>query len=77
MGRKNRRNKAEYDGRLGFNPNKYINHDNARGERYERSNQSPHRGEVWFAELGYHGDTSVQNGCRLVIIVSNDECERY
>ena len=35
--------------------------------------QTPHRMEVWFAELGYHGNTSVQDGCRPVIIVSNDD----
>ena len=73
MGRKNRRSKAEYDDRLGFNPNKYISHSHLPDERHARPYQTPHRGEVWFAELGYHGNTSVQDGCRPVIIVSNDE----
>ncbi len=30
------------------------------------------RGEVWFAQLGYHSGTSVQAGCRPVFVVSND-----
>ena len=38
-----------------------------------RSSRSPHRGEVWFVELGHHGNTSVQGGCRPVLIISNDE----
>ena len=73
MGRKNRRNRAEYDTRLGFNPKKYINRSYLPDERLTRPCQTPHRGEVWFAELGYHGNTSVQDGCRPVIIVSNDD----
>lgn len=32
----------------------------------------PHRGEIWFADLGDHYDTSVQSGSRPVLIVSND-----
>ena len=66
VGRKNRRNKREYRDRLGFNPNKYIQPEH-------QSYRTPYRGEVWFAELGYHPGTSVQNGCRPVLIVSNDK----
>lgn len=33
---------------------------------------NPSRGEVWFAQLGYHSGTSVQAGCRPVFVVSND-----
>ena len=73
MGRKNRRNKAEYDNRLGFNPRQYISPGYFPERRYERPYRTPHRGEVWFAELGYHRDSSVQDGCRPVIIVSNDD----
>ena len=32
----------------------------------------PRRGDIWFADLGDHPGTSVQGGCRPVIIVSND-----
>ena len=31
-----------------------------------------HRGDVFFAELGYHEGTSIQNGCRPVLVVSNN-----
>lgn len=33
----------------------------------------PYRGEVWFAELGFHPGTSVQDGCRPVLVISNDK----
>lgn len=32
----------------------------------------PHRGDIWFADLGCHPGTSIQAGCRPVFIVSND-----
>lgn len=32
----------------------------------------PHRGEIWYADLGDHYDTSVQSGSRPVLIISND-----
>ncbi|MBQ9632931.1 MAG: type II toxin-antitoxin system PemK/MazF family toxin [Lachnospiraceae bacterium] len=31
-----------------------------------------HRGEVWYADLGRFDNTSVQRGCRPVLIISND-----
>lgn len=34
---------------------------------------TPYRGEVWFADLGIHPGTSVQEGRRPVLIVSNDK----
>ena len=34
--------------------------------------RTPHRGDIWFAELGDHTGTSVQGGCRPVLIISND-----
>lgn len=37
-----------------------------------RQLHNPSRGEVWFAQLGYHPGTSVQAGCRPVFVVSND-----
>ena len=30
------------------------------------------RGEVWYADLGAHPDTSIQEGCRPVLVVSNN-----
>jgi mRNA interferase MazF len=38
-----------------------------------RPYRTPYRGEVWFAELGSHPGTSVQDGCRPVLIISNDK----
>ena len=35
-------------------------------------NRMPHRGDIWFADLGSHPGTSIQAGCRPVFIVSND-----
>jgi mRNA interferase MazF len=35
--------------------------------------RGPRRGDIWFADLGKHPGTSVQSGCRPVLIVSNDE----
>ena len=36
-----------------------------------------HRGEVWFTELGSHYGTSVQSGCRPVIVVSNNTANEF
>ena len=30
------------------------------------------RGEVWYADLGAHPDTGIQEGCRPVLVVSNN-----
>ncbi|MGO5291313.1 type II toxin-antitoxin system PemK/MazF family toxin [Porcincola sp. LCP21S3_C12] len=38
----------------------------------EDLHRAPKRMEIWFAELGNHSDTSVQGGCRPVLIVSNN-----
>ena len=32
----------------------------------------PQRGDIWFADLGSHPDSSVQSGCRPVIVISNN-----
>ena len=37
----------------------------------------PHRGEIWFADLGIGSGTSVQRGCRPVFVVSNDIGNRH
>lgn len=36
------------------------------------ASRCPQRGDIWFADLGKHPGTSVQEGCRPVFIVSND-----
>lgn len=41
-------------------------------DHVSRPLHNPSRGEVWFAQLGYHPGTSVQAGCRPVLVVSND-----
>ena len=80
MGRKNRRNPMDYQIGLGFDPQKYIRQERPyvpREQAAEQSPVTPRRGEVWFAELGEHAGTSVQDGCRPVVIVSNDMGNRY
>lgn len=32
----------------------------------------PQRGDIWFADLGSHPYSSVQSGCRPVIVISNN-----
>ena len=39
----------------------------------ERPYRVPYRGEIWVAQLGSHPNTSVQEGCRPVLIVSNNK----
>ena len=83
MGRKNRRKKRVFKRRFGFNTKRYIGsaaqiHDmhNAAPITLDAAANSvqrtPHRGDIWFAELGDHTGTSVQRGCRPVLIISND-----
>ena len=84
VGRKNRRGEIEYRQRLGFNPDRYT----AKKELSRNRNRStythpsvkakpayriPCRGEIWVARLGSHPNTSIQEGCRPVLIVSNDK----
>ena len=40
-------------------------------------NPRPRRGDIWFARLGNHYDTSVQSGTRPVFIISNDTGNRF
>lgn len=76
MGRKNRRNRCEYHTGLGFNPNKYVSR--AGEARHQENSSHPIvRGAICFAELGNHTGTSVQGGCRPVLVVSNNANNRY
>ena len=77
---------------LGFNPNKYINRRDYRNSQNNQNSwtdsnlasvdtqhpfHAPERGSVWFADLGEHYGSSVQSGCRPVMIVSNDMGNRH
>ena len=79
LGRKNRRKKTEYRSRLGFNPGKYVSKSNCTHgvHTLTHENRMPHRGDIWFADLGSHPGTSIQAGCRPVFIVSNDIGNSY
>lgn len=66
MPRRNRR-RIEKHG-LGFNPDRYIQQSIKKLPRA----RDVRRGEVWFAELGKHPGTSVEEGCRPVLVISND-----
>ncbi len=73
MARKNRRIKNEYRNGLGFDPRKYITPQHTPSlYQFKEDSRIPQRGEVWFADLGSHPDSSVQGGCRPVIILSNN-----
>lgn len=73
MARKNRRMKNEYRKGLGFDPRKYITPQHTPSPyRFKVDSRIPQRGEVWFADLGRHPNSSVQGGCRPVIILSNN-----
>ena len=82
MGRKNRRSEKEYRQRLGFNPGKYTKPTGLPASRAaymrpavrtDKPYRIPYRGEIWVAHLGSHPNTSVQEGSRPVLIVSNDK----
>ena len=78
VGRKNKRKKKEYRGRRGFDPRMYVTEYRSPEPPAVKSlpgnsiGRPPHRGEIWFTDLGEHPGTSVQSGCRPVLIVSND-----
>lgn len=74
MARKNRRMKNEYRRGLGFDPRKYISDSSHAQHKHEKteSSRSPQRGDIWFANLGSHPYSSVQSGCRPVIVISNN-----
>lgn len=83
MGRKNKRKRSAYSRKMRTNPKRLIAkkpeqvhkspviQGTADGQE-EHVGITPHRGEIWFAELGEHPGTSVQEGCRPAFIVSND-----
>lgn len=71
MARKNNRMKTEYHRGLGFDPRKYISAPMQRTS-YVLPDRTPQRGDIWFARLGTHPNSSVQGGTRPVIIISND-----
>ncbi|MBQ6041897.1 MAG: type II toxin-antitoxin system PemK/MazF family toxin [Oscillospiraceae bacterium] len=71
MARKNNRMKTEYHRGLGFDPRKYISAPALRPTHRE-PDRTPQRGDIWFANLGTHPNSSVQSGTRPVIIISND-----
>ena len=68
MGRKNRRKESAYSRKM-RNPEKLISKPQT---DIVHSGVAPDRGDIWFAELGKHPGTSVQEGCRPVFIMSND-----
>lgn len=73
MARKNNRLKTEYHRGLGFDPRKYITAP-AKPVHYKHpdTDRTPQRGDIWFANLGSHPQSSVQSGCRPVIVISNN-----
>lgn len=68
MARKNNRMKTEYHRGLGFDPRKYI----TAPVHHVLPERTPQRGDIWFANLGTHPNSSVQSGTRPVVIISND-----
>lgn len=68
--------KTEYHRGLGFDPRKYMSapvpsHTHWKHENDDNS-RTPQRGDIWFADLGSHPYSSVQAGCRPVIVISNN-----
>lgn len=71
MARKNNRMKTEYRKGFDFDPKKYISAP-APKITSNTHNRTPQRGDVWFADLGGHPNSSVQGGIRPVIVLSNN-----
>ena len=71
MARKNNRMKTEYHRGLGFDPRKFISAPVQR-TAYNLPDRTPQRGDIWFANLGAHPNSSVQSGTRPVVIISNN-----
>ncbi len=73
MARKNNRLKTEYHRGLGFDPRKYITKPSTPiYHKHPDTDRTPQRGDIWFANLGNHPYSSVQSGCRPVIVISNN-----
>lgn len=91
MGRKNKRKKSAYYRSMKGDPRKMIEKKYIRQGINEAGVGAtalksaiageqciaPKRGEIWFAELGCHPGTSVQEGCRPVLVMSNDTANHY
>ena len=75
MGRKNRRNKNEYQRKLGFDPNRYIT-KYVEPKKPVRLFKEPKRNEIWFARLSYERNSCIQYGCRPVFIISTTRANR-
>ena len=52
--------------------NEYTGHTGTDDIPQQESGRIPQRGDIWFVDLGFHPGTSVQDGCRPVVILSND-----
>ncbi len=72
MTSKNKRMKNEYRRGLGFDPREYISAPDRNSEHENNNVRTPQRGDIWFANLGSHPYSSVQSGCRPVIVISNN-----
>ena len=84
MARKNKRAKTEYYQGLDFDPKKYTTPSasltplplppqvNEQYEKCRKLNRTPQRGDIWFASLGSHVNSCVQDGIRPVVILSNN-----
>lgn len=86
LGRKNKRKKSAYYRRMKGDPRKmiekkYIRRDINVAGKSDVSEKpailaeqfiAPKRGEIWFVDLGTHPGTSVQEGRRPAVILSND-----
>lgn len=91
MGRKNKRKKSAYYRKLRINPKMnpkrlvskgtQPERETAAGEHTDSTEQAcartPQRGEIWFAEFGTHPGTSVQEGCRPALVISNDTANQH
>ena len=76
MPRRNNRNSKDYRQRLGFSPQKYLSNPAMLGRRLEgqwTESSQPYRGDIWFAYLGPHQGAYVIEGCRPVLVISNNE----
>ncbi len=81
MGRKNKRKmnafypsrsqRSSYAWRDFYQPQATVSSGHVPIIRSSRT-YNVHRGDIFFAELGYHRGTSVQEGCRPVLVISND-----
>ena len=72
MARKNNRMKTEYHRGLGFDPRKYTTPAPRSYTHLIAPDRTPQRGDIWFANLGTHPNSSVQSGTRPVVIISNN-----